>query len=162
VRGYRLAIFLFSLASVVWASRISPRDGFFSVEAPEGWDLTQSANIFIWASKDTHASINANLLNEQLTFAQVNETIKSRGFQKTTEDDRTFHGFPCFYAEGYSSSLDQKAVIYYCRVRRDNQHWSVFFSTLSVQHTREHTLPCLVNFSIILRGTLMLEMIVDL
>ena len=146
MRCFRLAIFVSSLALVIWTSRVSPSNGFFSVEAPEGWDLTQSADVFYWISKDAHASITASLLNEQLTPAQVGEIIKDKGFRKTTSGDRPFHGFPCFYTEGNSSSLDQQAVIYYCRVRRDNQHWSVFlFYTVDSAYQRAYS-PLLDQF----------------
>jgi hypothetical protein len=146
MRGFRLAIFVISLAMATWASRVSPRDGFFSVEAPAGWDLTQSADIFIWTSKDGHASITASLLDEQLTSAQVGEIIENRGFRKTTSSDKTFHGFPCFFVEGYSSSLDQQAVIYYCRVQRESQHWSVFlFYTVDSAYKRAYS-PLLDQF----------------
>lgn len=130
-RFWAIQAVFYSLVSVLWAQRASPKDGFFSVEGPQGWSFTDAGNFLSWdetssASNGT-GQVTAGLF-KQLSSSEARELFKMTGLTVTESEERAFHGIQCLYASGVNSSLNLKEEYYHCRVRRGNKHWSVIIS----------------------------------
>ena len=122
-----LIALLFSLGSTVWAQRVSPGDGFFSVEPPQDWSQTGGGDTLIWLSPGDHATILAVLLDEHGSDSDARNLFQGKGFHVTSSEEKTLHGFRCLYQTGdrHSFNLNLKGAMYYCPVRRGNSRCSV-------------------------------------
>lgn len=146
MRSLIILTLMISLASTVLAQRVSPKNGFFSVVPPQGWDPTVAGDVLIFSESSAHAQITASLLDERGSFSDAREIFESRGFRITSNDERMFHGFRCLYAYGDNAARVQKGVVYYCLARRGSQRWSVFLMYIVDYDYEKRFAPTLDSF----------------